>query len=182
MLSQLCLGDGIQNCIVKSDNTIITSYFDEGIFGNYGWNDPLGACGLVAWKSDGSAIWKNKNFPINDCYAISLDEKENLWFYYYDEFRLVQTNFKEELILDLPLKGSTAFSVGSNGENFLFQGDYKKPEQFYFLTRQGNSLKKKQKAIFTCNKTKISVVRCNLLENHMLFLDKDNILYGGILG
>ena len=27
----------------------------------------------------------NDDYSIYDCYAISLDEEENLWFYYYDE-------------------------------------------------------------------------------------------------
>ena len=33
VLSRFCLGDGIQDCVVKKDGTIITSYFDEGVFG-----------------------------------------------------------------------------------------------------------------------------------------------------
>ena len=52
VLSRFCLGDGIQDCVVKKDGTIITSYFDEGVFGNYGWDEPLGACGLIAWTSE----------------------------------------------------------------------------------------------------------------------------------
>ena len=32
VLSRFCLGDGIQDCVVKKDGTIITSYFDEGVF------------------------------------------------------------------------------------------------------------------------------------------------------
>jgi len=82
VLSRFCLGDGIQDCVVKKDGTIITSYFDEGVFGNYGWDEPLGACGLIAWTSEGTPLWKNEKYSIYDCYAISLDEEENLWFYY----------------------------------------------------------------------------------------------------
>ena len=36
----------------------------------------------------------------------SLDEEENLWFYYCDEFRLVRTNFKEDFVFELPIEGS----------------------------------------------------------------------------
>ena len=78
VLSRFCLGDGIQDCVVKKDGTIITSYFDEGVFGNYGWDEPLGACGLIAWTSEGTPLWKNENYSIYDCYAISLDEEEML--------------------------------------------------------------------------------------------------------
>lgn len=80
VLSRFCLGDGIQDCVVKKDGTIITSYFDEGVFGNYGWDEPLGACGLIAWTSEGTPLWKNENYSIYDCYAISLDEEETCGF------------------------------------------------------------------------------------------------------
>ena len=147
VLSRFCLGDGIQDCVVKKDGTIITSYFDEGVFGNYGWDEPLGDCGLIAWTSDGTPLWKNEKYSIYDCYAISLDEEENLWFYYYDEFRLVRTNFKEDLVFELPIEGSGAFSVAGNA--FLFQGGYQQRDKFYFLTAHGDRLGQKQEAIPT---------------------------------
>ena len=149
VLSRFCLGDGIQDCVVKKDGTIITSYFDEGVFGNYGWDEPLGDCGLIAWTSDGTPLWKNEKYSIYDCYAISLDEEENLWFYYYDEFRLVRTNFKEDFVFELPIEGSGAFSVAPSGNTFLFQGGYQQRDKFYFLTAHGDRLGQKQEAIIS---------------------------------
>ncbi len=172
---------GIQNCVVKADGTIITSYFDEGVFGNYGWDEPLGACGLIAWTPEGASLWKNEKYPIDDCYAISLDEEENLWFYYYDEFRLVRTNFKEDLVFDLPIEGSEAFAAAPSGDTFLFQGGYPKHDKFYFLTRKGGRLGQKREAIPTCNGSKVAVEQCSLLDRRMLFLGKNNVLYGSIL-
>lgn len=182
VLSRFCLGDGIQDCVVKKDGTIITSYFDEGVFGNYGWDEPLGACGLIAWTSEGTSLWKNEKYPIYDCYAISLDEEENLWFYYYDEFRLVRTNFKEDLVFEPPIEGSGAFSVAPSGDTFLFQGGYQEHNKFYFLTAHGGRLGKKQKAIPTCDGNKVAVEQCSLLRSQMLFLGKNGVLYGGVLG
>lgn len=190
VLSRFCLGDGIQNCVVKSDGTIITGYFDEGVFGNYGWADtdsthgyipPVGECGLISWTSMGAPLWKNEKYPIDDCYAISLDEEENLWFYYYDEFRLVRTNFKEDLVFDLPIKGSEAFSVAPFGNIFLFQGGYSKENKFYFLTRKGGRLGQKREAIPTCDGSKVTVEQCSLIDRRMLFLGKNGVLYGSIL-
>lgn len=180
--SRFCLGDGIQNCAVKADGTIITGYFDEGVFGNCGWEDPLGACGLIAWTPQGTHLWKNETYPIYDCYAIGLDAEENLWFYYYNEFRLVRTNFKEDLVLDLPLEGSGAFAVESSGEKFLFQGGYQKQDKFYFFTRQGGRLGQKQEAVPVFGEWKVAVARCSLQGSRMLFLGKDNVIYGGVLG
>ena len=182
VLSRFCLGDGIQDCVVKKDGTIITSYFDEGVFGNYGWDEPLGACGLIAWTSEGTPLWKNEKYSICDCYAISLDEEENLWFYYYDEFRLVRTNFKEDLVFEPPIEGSGAFSVAPSGDTFLFQGGYQEHNKFYFLTAHGGRLGKKQKAIPTCDGNKVAVEQCSLLRSQMLFLGKNGVLYGGVLG
>jgi len=182
VLSRFCLGDGIQDCVVKKDGTIITSYFDEGVFGNYGWDEPLGACGLIAWTSEGTPLWKNEKYPIYDCYAISLDEEENLWFYYYNEFRLVRTNFKEDFVFELPIEGSGAFSVAPSGDTFLFEGGYQKHGKFYFLTARGGRLGQKQKAVLTCDGKKVSVERCSLLRSRMLFLGKNGVLYGGIWG
>ena len=182
VLSRFCLGDGIQDCVVKKDGTIITSYFDEGVFGNYGWDEPLGACGLIAWTSEGTPLWKNEKYSIYDCYAISLDEEENLWFYYYDEFRLVRTNFKEDLVFELPIEGSGAFSVAPSGNVFLFQGGYQQRDKFYFLTAHGDHLGQKQEAIPTCDGNKVAVEQCSLLRSQMLFLGKNGVLYGGVLG
>ena len=180
--SRFCFGDGIQNCTVKEDGTIITGYFDEGVFGNYGWDEPLGACGLIAWTPEGVPLWKNEKYPIYDCYAISLDEEENLWFYYYDEFRLVRTDFKEDLVFDLPIEGSEAFSVAPSGDTFLFQGGYQEHNKFYFLTAHGGRLGQKQKAIPTYDGNKVAVEQCSLLRSRMLFLGKNGVLYGGVLG
>ena len=182
VLSRFCLGDGIQDCVVKKDGTIITSYFDEGVFGNYGWDEPLGACGLIAWTSEGTPLWKNEKYSIYDCYAISLDEEENLWFYYYDEFRLVRTNFKEDLVFELPIEGSGAFSVAPSGDTFLFQGGYQKHNNFYFLTAHGGRLGQKRETVLICDANKVSVEQCSLLRSRMLFLGKDGVLYGGIWG
>ena len=182
VLSCFCLGDGIQDCVVKKDGTIITSYFDEGVFGNYGWDEPLGACGLIAWTPEGIPLWKNEKYPIYDCYAISLDEEENLWFYYYNEFRLVRTNFKEDAVFELPIEGSVAISVAPSGDTFLFEGGYQKHGKFYFLTARGGRLGQKQKAVPTCDGKKVSVERCSLLRSQMLFLGKNGVLYGGVLG
>jgi hypothetical protein len=51
---ELLLGDGIQSVQTTLDGLIWTSFFDEGVFGNYGWRNPEGASGLVARKADGT--------------------------------------------------------------------------------------------------------------------------------
>jgi hypothetical protein len=53
-LRSFLLGDGIQDVQTTSAGSIWTSYFDEGIFGNYGWDDPVGASGLICWDRAGT--------------------------------------------------------------------------------------------------------------------------------
>ena len=48
-IREFLLGDGIQNVYVTKGNKIWTSYFDEGVYGNYGWEVPIGRNGLRAW-------------------------------------------------------------------------------------------------------------------------------------
>src|ERR1051325_8079456 len=55
---ELLLGDGICSVQVDPHEIIWTSYFDEGIFGNCGWRNPIGACGLVAWDTDGNKLYE----------------------------------------------------------------------------------------------------------------------------
>ena len=56
LFREILLGDGIQNTQVSSNGLIWTSYFDEGVFGNFGWNTPVGSAGLVAWDSAGNKV------------------------------------------------------------------------------------------------------------------------------
>jgi hypothetical protein len=53
LIREIVLGDGIEQVYVTNSQGVWVSYFDEGIFGNYGWNDPLGSSGLVEWALDG---------------------------------------------------------------------------------------------------------------------------------
>ena len=81
-----------------------------------------------------------------------------------------------------PIEGSGAFSVAPSGDTFLFQGGYQEHNKFYFLTAHGGRLGKKQKAIPTCDGNKVAVEQCSLLRSQMLFLGKNGVLYGGVLG
>jgi hypothetical protein len=45
---ELLLGDGIQAVQATSAGIVWTSFFDEGVFGNFGWENPVGSSGLIA--------------------------------------------------------------------------------------------------------------------------------------
>src|SRR5919204_7050215 len=91
---EVLLGDGIQSVQTTPGGIIWTSYFDEGVFGNYGWDNPVGASGLVAWDSAGNKLYEFQPGAgldaICDCYALNVESEDDVWLYYYTEFPLVR--------------------------------------------------------------------------------------------
>jgi hypothetical protein len=125
---EILLGDGIQDVQATSKGVIWTSYFDEGIFGNYGWDEPVGASGLVAWSIAGTKLFEFQPTEgldtICDCYALNVTSDDEVWCYFYTEFPLVLIRRnKIAAIWNLPLGGSHAFAVADGFA--LFQGGYK---------------------------------------------------------
>ncbi len=55
------LGDGIEHVAVSSSGDIWVGYFDEGVFGNYGWGgpgpEPIGSAGLVRFDRSLRPVW-----------------------------------------------------------------------------------------------------------------------------
>lgn len=139
------LGDGIQNFYVTKGNNIWTSYFDEGIFGNNGWNQPIGSYGLRAWDSDGNGQYKYPNMDphfISDCYALNVMSDDEVWFYYYTDFEVARY-YKGSIDYFKPnIEGSDGFIVYE--DYVLFRGGYSKHDK-YILTKMfpGNRLTRK---------------------------------------
>ncbi|MBA4148286.1 MAG: hypothetical protein H0X66_09230 [Verrucomicrobia bacterium] len=131
-VSAITLGDGIQDVRVGIDARIWTSYFDEGIFGNCGWDHPLGASGLVAWNEDGKKVYDFEPSAglgsICDCYAMNTSGAA-VWIYYYTEFPLVQIRGSRIVRhLKVPVSGSDAFAI--SGSSVLFRGGYKECDRY----------------------------------------------------
>jgi hypothetical protein len=51
LVSEIILGDGIEQIFVLRGQNVWVSYFDEGIFGNCGWDSPLGSAGLFGVRT-----------------------------------------------------------------------------------------------------------------------------------
>lgn len=99
-LSRILLGDGIEDLYVDSLDRIWVSYFDEGVFGNFGWGGPgprcVGAAGLVCFSETGEKIWEySADPPIADCYALNVTGSEAA-IYFYTEFPVckISTDFR----------------------------------------------------------------------------------------
>jgi hypothetical protein len=88
------LGDGINHVQTTSDGSIWVGYFDEGVFGNFGWNDPIGSSGIVVFDTVGRPTWRFEPrggiSVISDCYALNVDDRE-AWTCYYTNSRLCES-------------------------------------------------------------------------------------------
>lgn len=79
---ELLLGDGIKGVQATTGGVVWTSYFDEGIFGNFGWEQPIGSSGLIAWDSSGRRLYEFEPIPPLDwmcgCYALNVESEEDV--------------------------------------------------------------------------------------------------------
>lgn len=98
LIDAYTLGDGIEHVQIDETDTIWVSYFDEGVFGNFGWEQPMGSEGLIAYGINGQKLWGAGNYGIIDCYALNVVSSKEVNFYYYDDFFLVQLNEMKETI------------------------------------------------------------------------------------
>jgi hypothetical protein len=133
-LDRFTLGDGIEDVRVAPDGTIWTSYFDEGVFGNYGWGNrgpiPIGAPGLVAFTPEGEVALSYDaecagTDRICDVYAMTITAPGDVWVYFYTEFPIVRIHCGEYRTWSLGTGGAKALAV--QDERVFLLGDYREP-------------------------------------------------------
>lgn len=90
------LGDGIEHLLIDDDGEIWVGYSDEGIFGNFGWNNPgpqpLGSPGIVRWSGEFEKLWEYQavdEYWIADCYALNVDTGR-VWACPYADFPIME--------------------------------------------------------------------------------------------
>jgi hypothetical protein len=132
---EILLGDGIESVQTTSAGVIWTSYFDEGVFGNFGWDQPVGKCGLVAWSPGGEKLYEfdpgETLDAICDCYALNVATENDVWLCYYTDFPLV--HLRDRKIVrswSMPV-GSHAFAISAN--HALFRGGYEDRDTFQLV-------------------------------------------------
>lgn len=98
LIDAFTLGDGIESVQIDETDTIWVSYFDEGVFGNFGWEQPMGSEGVIAYTINGRKLWGAGSFDIADCYALNVAGTKEVYFYYYADFYLVQLNENKDFV------------------------------------------------------------------------------------
>lgn len=137
LVREFPLGDGIQDLKVTDKNSIWTSYFDEGIFGNYGWEDPVRANGLIRWDKSGSQQYvydqPSEHF-IDDCYAMNVIDDCEAYFYFSSDFQLAHIQNGRIQYMPIPIEGSDGFVIYR--DYILFRGGYENQNQYMLFQRQ----------------------------------------------
>lgn len=178
VVKEFCLGDGIQDCIVTDSGDIITSYFDEGVFGNFGWDQPIGSCGLIVWSQNGEIYWQADS-NICDCYALNIDEKNHVWYYYYMDFNLVKTDLNRDVVYK-PKKQNDGFSlflISKDGRTIIHDGGYNKHFDFFAETIEGEQLKGYEGVNFVYNDKNLLAKMCSFRSSQAVFVDSQNRLF-----
>jgi len=137
----LLLGDGIESLHATRRGALWASYFDEGVFGNYGWDVPVGASGLVSWSAQGEKQYEfdavGAPGSISDCYALNVATDDDVWCCYYTDFPLVHLRGGRVVsVWPNPVAGSHAFAVGAG--HALFAGSHEAHHEFHLVQLGAN--------------------------------------------
>ena len=96
--AEFCLGDGIEHVQTDNAGNIWAAYFDEGVFGNFGWGtsnnaEPIGSAGLIRFDQTGKKRWEyhppDGLDSICDCYALNVSSN-GVWACYYTGFPIIR--------------------------------------------------------------------------------------------
>jgi len=133
-LRRFLLGDGANDVRTTPDGTIWVSYFDEGVFGNFGWGrpgpEPIGAPGLRAFSATGEPVFaydaeRAGTDIICDAYALNVARDGSAWVYFHTEFPIVRVHGGEYRVWGLGVAGAHAIAI--DGDRALLVGDYEHP-------------------------------------------------------
>jgi hypothetical protein len=147
---EFLLGDGIEHVATDARGEIWVGYFDEGVFGNYGWGQttttgeqvaPVGSPGLVRFDAEGNVTWGYEPpdgiGPIDDCYALNVGP-EATWTSYYSDFPLVRIN-PDGSVRAWTTHASGVRAIACDNQRVALFGGYKEQRNQCTLARLGET-------------------------------------------
>lgn len=137
---RILLGDGIVDIAIDEMGRIWVSYFDEGIFGNFGWGHPgppgPGSGGLVCFDADGNVQWQfnRKGSPefIDDCYAMHASRSQ-ISVFYYSDFHVCEIDMSFEQAFFRPTEMAGSHALVTSNSAFLLSSQYDEPSEIMHL-------------------------------------------------
>jgi hypothetical protein len=138
---EFLLGDGIKEIQATRDGRIWACYYDEGVFGNFGWKPPIGARGFVLWNREGERLYEfeppDGYYSPADGYALNVVSDTETWCCYYTDFPLVRMRGEKiDGVWRSPVHGSQGFAIWQ--DYVLFRGGYHDRETFLLFQVDDN--------------------------------------------
>ena len=133
VVSEHVLGDGIEHVLATSTGQVWAGYFDEGIYGNYGWGradsqEPVGAYGIVRFSPGLEPAWHYPQYTevgpwdaIGDCYALNVDDT-CIWACYYSDFPVVR--IRDDIVTGWHNDTGGARALAAAGSRVALCGGY----------------------------------------------------------
>ena len=176
-LQRFCIGDGIECFYTRSDGTFVTGYFDEGVFGNLGWDTPIGASGVIIWDDKGNRI-KEASRNIYDCYAMNIDDSNNIWYYYYDEFKLVKDQGNLEFDYEPRITGADFFFISADEQTALFGGGYDEKGTYRIVNLKNPKDEHRERVLFKYMDSELNLIVSNsAYGSYALFIDNNDRMF-----
>jgi hypothetical protein len=187
-LKEFIIGDGVQDIKITRKGVIWTSYFDEGVFGNYGWDEPIGAVGLRAWDLMGKPVYSYKpssdEYFIVDCYALNVSDRSDIWFYFYTDFYIGLISMEEEISYWKPqIEGAQTLLVSDN--YLLLDKGYQKRNEYQLFKIEENKMKSISTFKFYSNEGLVLETLYYFYGSKALFFNSNKLYIvdiGGIIG
>lgn len=111
------VGDGVASIEVTRRGEIWVGYFDEGIYGNFGWGrpgpKPIGAPGLLRFSRSLDLVWRhpeNARNLIDDGPCLNLVD-DTLWMTHYSDYPVVRIAGGELVVWDSPVGSASGVLV-----------------------------------------------------------------------
>lgn len=175
-IRSFCLGDGIEYVYVTKNQEIWTGYFDEGVFGNYGWEVPVGRSGLVGWDASGhkiDSLEEDREYSIFECLSLNSTVDGEIWFFFSidskigvrKEGRTLYYSPEDIFFRTFAVNGEMIVAHRGRGERTLFE-----------LQREGDVYKTvREIELMKPDGTPVEPQLVSNRESLLLFLDGDEL-------
>ena len=139
LIKSFLIVDGIQDIIVHNKK-IITTYFDEGVFGYNGPNND----GLAIFDLFGHQLFgfnsSIETMGIDDCYCICKHQSSTLLFYAYSDCKVYELNVDnfEFTSFETPEDFLGASAISSTNDKIIFHSSYHEKTSFFSWDKDKN--------------------------------------------
>ena len=185
VVRRFTLGDGIEDVRTTPTGAIWASYFDEGVFGNYGWGGPgpapIGAPGLVRFDDHGELreVYDDEKAGtdgICDAYAVNVNLSETVHVYFYTDFPIVRLREATYARWSCGLAGARALAI--RGDRAILVGGYAEPSmgRIVELRSDGNGALVEECSVTTPEGTPIAAMRPAGVGAELFFFDGARVL------